>query len=126
MSEGQSRPVAAPRGPAICEHCGKPGEREPDRINPDGWFFLAAKFDPEDKPKRTADDRLIIHACSVECRDAMLLEEWRLEAIATVERLNKEIETLTEAKNRLQNTQIDGRALGSLVDAKTGRMRRRG
>ena len=30
--------------PAICERCGKPGERSGDRINPDGWFFLAAKF----------------------------------------------------------------------------------
>ena len=73
MSEGERRyvPSAAERGPAICERCGKPGERTGDRINPDGWFWLAAKFDPESKPKHAADDRLIIHACSVECRDAL-------------------------------------------------------
>ena len=73
MSEGERRyvPAAAERGPAICERCGKPGERTGDRINPDGWFFLVAKFDPEGKPKHDADDRLIIHACSIECRDAL-------------------------------------------------------
>lgn len=62
--------MSAPtRGPAICELCGKPGERIGDHISPAGWFFLAAKYDPDDG--KSNDDRLIIHACSVECREAL-------------------------------------------------------
>ena len=79
----------------------------------DPWWFLRAEG-------RRAEERQREQAV----REAML-EEWRLAAVATIERLNAEIATLTEAKNRLWNTQVDGRPLGSLV-TKTGRIRGRG
>lgn len=52
-----------------CEHCGKPGRRITHRPAPEGWWFGAFTF-PDDGD-HDPGDRLIVVACSEECRNAL-------------------------------------------------------
>lgn len=52
-----------------CERCGATGKRHLGHCSPEGWYFGAFTFD--ETGDHDSGDRLIVHACSAECRDAL-------------------------------------------------------
>lgn len=56
-----------------CERCGTPGRRRRGFVAPEGWFFGSFTHDSEDD--HHPGDFLIVHACSVECRDGLWTQQ---------------------------------------------------
>jgi hypothetical protein len=52
-----------------CEHCGKLGQRRRGHVAPESWWFGSFTLSPEGN--HDPGDTLIVHACSIECRDAL-------------------------------------------------------
>lgn len=59
--------------PVTCEKCGKTGKRRMGYVAPEGWFFGSFTFDAEGD--HIPGDFLIVHACSVECRDGLWTQQ---------------------------------------------------
>lgn len=95
-----------------CERCGVLGERVPGHVvSPNGWFFGRFKLDEDGD--HDPGDFLVVHVCSVECRDALWTladgqtwqdiadgvhdpaEELRRAARKQIERLERDLERVT-------------------------------
>jgi hypothetical protein len=94
-----------------CERCGKPGRRLRGRVAPEGWYFGAFSFGGEGDHR--PGEQLIVHVCSIECRDAV----WTMQAGHTWDAVERRVNVPDEIRrytdvvaNRLRKEAAEIRA----------------